>query len=144
MVKEIPLTQGKVALVDDEDYEELNKFKWYTNKLPCTYYAAKAKPNRSGTEQMHRIILNAPLHLQVDHIDGNGLNNQKSNLRLVTPRENTQNRHHKMTSKYPGVSFKKQSHRWVSQIYINNKKIHLGYYKTEIEAYNAYKEALPC
>jgi len=140
-MKEIILTQGKIALVDDEDYAWLNNFKWYANKLPCTYYAARAKPKRMGTEQMHRIILNAPSNLQVDHVDGNGLNNQRNNLRLVTPRENTQNRHYKMTSNYPGVSFKKQANKWVAQIQIKNKKIHLGYFDTEEEAHSKYMEA---
>ena len=87
---------------------------------------------------MHSVIMNAPKGIQVDHIDGNGLNNQKSNLRLVTNRQNCMNRHQITTSKYPGVTWNKRSRKWVAQAQIDGKHIHIGTFSTEKEAYEAY------
>lgn len=150
MVKEIPLTQGKVALVDDDDFEHLNQFKWYALKDKNTYYARRNISNGDGTQttiSMHREILGTiPTGLQTDHIDGNGLNNQKSNLRVVTTRENSQNRHHSKTSRFPGVNFHKGKGHvkkpWQATIGINGKKAFLGYYSTEEQAFAAYKKAV--
>jgi len=79
-MKEIQLTQGKIALVDDGDYEKLNQFKWYTIKIRSLFYAARERQNK--TILMHRIIINAPERLYTDHINGNPLDNRKINLRL--------------------------------------------------------------
>lgn len=112
-MKEIPLTQGKVALVDDEDYELVNSLKWYAHLQSGTFYAMRHTP-RTDTETrkligMHKFIIKTPDEFETDHIDGDGLNNQKSNLRVVTTRENQQNQHKEKTSKYPGVSWKKSN-----------------------------------
>jgi hypothetical protein len=95
-VKEIPLTQSKVALVDDEDYEELSKYSWCANR-DCkngNFYARRHANTPSKKEAMHRQILGlSPSNGRcVDHIDGNGLNNQRSNLRVVARSENLHNR----------------------------------------------------
>lgn len=94
-MKEIPLTQGMVAIVDDEDHLRLSKYKWYARRSINTFYARCSLRRIKGKPRpyliMHRVILNAPAGLEVDHKDGNGLNNTRANLRLVTRRQNVIN-----------------------------------------------------
>jgi len=134
-MKRIPLTQGKFALVDDEDYDWLMTWKWYANRMgsKSTHYAA----SRTGGKiiHMHRLLFLYPSNnLIVDHIDHNGLNNQKHNLRVVTQRQNLENRRNPGTSKYPGVCWDAWAKKWKSSAYYKNKGIHLGNFDTEIEA----------
>jgi len=147
-MREIPLTQGKVALVDDEDYEELSEYKWYALKVGNTFYAVRnstKQENESGypaTICMHRQILGIILSpLQVDHINGGGFDNRKSNLRITTQRQNRQNLHIKQSSIYPGVCWNKGHNKWQACIRINGKQKYLGYFSTELEAFQAYKNA---
>lgn len=95
-MKTIPLTQGKVALVDDEDYEELSRFKWCATKnRRGKFYAVRGGPRAGGgspTVQMHVVIAGTPAGMDTDHIDGDSLNNQRSNLRICTRAENLSNR----------------------------------------------------
>ena len=95
-MKEIKLTQGKVALVDDRDYEALNCFKWYvTNPIKTRSYAVRSQqisPNVREKLRMHRVILQTPHGLLTDHINGNGLDNRRENLRIVTSSQNSMNR----------------------------------------------------
>jgi hypothetical protein len=144
-MKKIPLTKGKLAIVDDEDYEYLNVNKWYCS---TTGYATRATRRDHNHKQkrimMHREIIKAPVDVQVDHIDGNRLNNTKENLRLVTRQQNQMNRRKLKTnssSKYKGVTFYSKVNLWVATIYFKNKRIHLGYYKTELDAAKAYNNA---
>jgi len=144
MSKIIPLTQGKVAIVDDEDYEYLNQFKWYARKHRNTFYAAR-NIYRNGKQtvlSMHTAVMGRKKGLEIDHINGNGLDNRRSNLRFVTHRQNLQNRHTAKTSKYPGVNWSKIAHKWRAYIEINGKQIHLGYFNNEYEAYLAYQKAV--
>lgn len=144
-MKEIQLSQGKVALVDDEDFDRIKDFHWYARKTGNTFYAAyKVKSKgKSTTFYMHRIILNAPSDIPVDHADGNGLNNQKSNIRLCSHSENMRNT--KMfknnTSGFKGVSWHKRSNKWRAVIKVNAKHKHLGLFQTDIAAANAYNDA---
>jgi hypothetical protein len=146
-MKEIPLTQGKSTLVDDGDYESLIKYKWFAQKSGTRYYAGRnvwggtRKRPKISYVFMHRCLLDTPKGMEVDHIDGNGLNNQKSNLRNVTKRENLQNRHTPKTSRFPGVSWQKSTKMWVSQIRIGKggkQTKHLGRFTNEEDAYKAY------
>jgi hypothetical protein len=139
-MKEIALSQGKFALVDDEDFEELNRYKWWVEKHRNTFYAKRDIWNGSKKVciRMHRVLLNCPETKFSDHVDGNGLNNQKANLRIATNRQNLQNRHVSASSKYPGVSWQKNEKKWQSAIYINGKSIHLGLFNNEEEAFEAY------
>jgi hypothetical protein len=144
-LKTIILTHGLVAMVDDEDYEWLDEFNWYAAKAGNTHYALKAKRNEKGnrsTTTMHKEILNTPKGMVTDHIDGNGLNNCKSNLRIVTNRQNAQNRHCIKSSKFPGVSWMKQNNKWQAIIQINGEPKHLGLFINETDAYEAYLKAL--
>ena len=143
-MKEIELTQGKVALVDDCDYEWLNKFKWCTVKKGGTYYAVRNVPkNNSRLIYMHREILgDMPDGMDIDYIDGDGLNNQKANLRVVTRRQNSQNRHIEKSSRYPGVTWHKAGRKWQAQVCIDGKMKYLGLYQTEDDAFEAYRMAV--
>jgi hypothetical protein len=147
-MKTIELSKGKKTIVDDEDFQHLNKFKWYVNqnRKDGDYYAIRDDYNdgRKIRIAIHRLIMNAPKGMLVDHINGDTLDNRKSNLRIVTPRQNHQNFHRKdYSSKYPGVHFHKYSQRWRSTIEVDGDKIHLGYFDTEKEAYkNGYLKYL--
>jgi len=137
-MKEIELTRGKVALVDDENFEYLNQWKWMARESGNNYYAVRGvrKNRKLQNIAMHRIIMNTSNELQVDHIDHNGLNNQKSNLRNCTEIQNLRNRIPYGRSKYLGVSMEKLHFR--ARISINNKRVHLGSFQNEIDAAIAY------
>ena len=142
-MKKIKLTQDKVALVDDEDYEELNRYKWIliTSKVQGTYYVK----NSAGIT-MHQYILRYPKSI-VDHKDGNGLNNQRANIRLCTSQQNSRNRRKKKgcASIYKGVSRNKTGKEWRACIFFDHRKIHIGsfdYEKNAALAYNIMAEKL--
>lgn len=143
-MKEIKLTQGKVALVDDEDFEYLNQFNWYANKDRNTWYAVRFTKKKGHGKRiaMHRVILNTPDGLTVDHKDHDGLNNQKYNLRNATYRQNQMNKTPSKTgtSKYLGVSIS-NGKQIMAQITINKEKVYLGTFKTEELAAIAYDNA---
>jgi hypothetical protein len=143
-MKEIKLTQGKVALVDDEDYEWLNQWKWVAWKHRNTYYAVTHGGKANGKYfnlSMHRIILNVPEGLEIDHIDHNGLNNQKNNIRICTRSQNAKNIiKYRGRSEYKGVTFVR--HRNIeyigSQIVSQGKRYWLGLFPNEISAAIAF------
>lgn len=139
MVKKIPLTQGKFALVDDADYEMLMEFNWCANHRGRTWYAA-CNPHSKGI-YMHRLILNTPKGMDTDHINGDGLDNRRCNLRSCSHSGNLQNqqiRDEKKTSKYKGVSFNKRTGKWVAQITVENKYVFIGRFTSELQAALAY------
>lgn len=145
----LPLTQDNVAIVDTEDYDYVNHFKWCTdNNLKPILYARRAKHmgmiNGKQVQKpilMHRDIMDAPKGTQVDHINGNGLDNRRSNLRFATNRQNQQNRHDVTSSRYPGVGWNKHANKWVSRIWFNGKRKHLGCFTDEREAAMVYERA---
>jgi hypothetical protein len=144
-MKIIKLTQGFETMVDDEDFEELIKYKWYSLVSDGRCYAIRNSPKEFGKQKhilMHKEIAKTPKGMYTDHIDGNTLNNIKSNLRIVTNRQNGQNRHENKTSRYVGVYWNTKSKKWESKIRIDGKRRILGFYKSEIEAHNAYLNAL--
>lgn len=134
-MKEIKLSKGYAALVDDEDFEYLNQWKWYVYIDRSYKYAIRRDRNTGKRIKMHRIILNAPDNMLVDHIDHNGLNNQKTNIRLCTNSQNQWNMKGRRNG-FKGVSIDK--YRFRSSIKYQGKTIHLGNFKTEIEAAIAY------
>jgi hypothetical protein len=151
-VKEIALTQGKVAIVDDEDFESLNAFKWRASKERNTFYAIRNVRKQDGrwtTERMHRVIFSRKLGRPIikgeipDHENGDGLDNRRDRLRLATNAQNLRNRHQhgeNTSSKYVGVSRCRRKKEWNAQIGVNYKHINLGYYTTELEAAIAREE----
>jgi len=145
-MKQIKLTQGKVALVDDEDYEYLNQWKWLAHKdwKSNTYYAARTvHKQKRRMILIHRVILNAPNGVQVDHINSNGLDNQKLNLRLCSRAENRRHQqlHCNNSTGYKGVHLRKRKKPYHVQIYLNNRLIYLGCYSTVEEAAQVYDKA---
>ena len=131
---EIELTQGKVALVDDADYGWLSEWKWRVKKSDNTCYA-----QTGNGVLMHRVILQAPRGMCGDHINGNGLDNRRSNLRLCTNKQNVRNQHKTFgTSEYKGVYWDKDRCKWKSQIMCDTVKINLGRYIDETDAAIAY------
>jgi hypothetical protein len=144
-LKEIPITQGKVAIVDDSDFESLNQWRWYAAKARNTFYAVR-KDSSSGRRvnvHMHRLILGAKAGQFVDHIDGNGLHNFRSNLRICNHTENLHNRgaNRDNTSGYKGVSFRRKASKFHAQIDLNGQKIYLGSFECRIEAARHYDAA---
>jgi hypothetical protein len=141
MTKQIQLTKGFVALVDDADYEWLSRQKWQASWNGGNWYAVKT--DVIGTMYMHRAIANAPSGSVVDHVDGNTLNNQRCNLRTCSQSENMQNRGKTKTntSGYKGVTWHRNRNKFLAQIKVNNKNIYLGYFKSAEDAARAYDEA---
>jgi len=143
-MKTIPLTKGYEAIVDDDDYESISRHKWYmmTNGRDYTQYACRTKKinGKKKTFWMHRVINKTPDHLVTDHINRNGLDNRKCNLRSVTHQENMVNSkmHKKSTSEYRGVSWHSIGKCWRAAISVNNKYVHLGLFKNELDAKAAY------
>jgi hypothetical protein len=146
--KLLPLSQNKFAIVDADDYDRLNKYKWCLSKTPRNNYAMRrtkgrrinGKRTKRKAIMMHRFIMNAPRHLVVDHINHNGLDNRKLNLRLCTRAENSRNRRPFSLngSRYKGVSYDKQRKLFVAAIRCNGKYYYLGRFKSEIAAAKAY------
>jgi AP2-like factor (euAP2 lineage) len=143
-MKEIKLSKkgknrGKyVALVDDEDFERVSQFNWHVQNV---YASRRIKINGVQKGQtMHQFLMN---RLWVDHKDGNGLNNQKDNLRFCTNQQNQQNqkRQKNTVSIYKGVVWNKRKKKWEAQIYISGKRKYLGLYKDEREAASKYDKA---
>jgi hypothetical protein len=150
MVREIPLTQGHVALVDDSDYEHLAAHKWHA--LVCRtanvakVYAARTVSrgdgsNRRDCELMHRVILGT--NEETDHRDRDGLNNQRANLRPATGSQNCANRSRPLStsSRFRGVFWYKCRSCWRAQIKVNQINTTLGCFKDEAAAARAYDEA---
>lgn len=158
MTIEIPLTQGQVAIVSDED-ADLAGLKWCAIFCPGysnggAYKASRNVPLANGkrtSEQMHRVILSRMLGRpllrseEVDHIHGNTLDNRRSELRLATRSQNGMNKGKTRAnaSGFKGVSWDTRTHKWRARISINRKCTTLGYFDTPEEAHEAYKKAAP-
>ncbi len=150
-MKQIPLTQGKFALVDDEYFDELIKYNWHAKAGRNTFYVSRCiylgvidGVKRGTTITMHRHLLNAPADTPIDHKDGNGLNCQRSNFRTCTRSQNAANKHGYGSSKYLGVSFEKDRKKWKAAIKISalwKSPKRLGSFLNELDAARAYNEA---
>lgn len=146
-MREIELTQNKVALVDDEDFARINQYKWYV-VCTCNYWRAVRTIKKLNGKQimqfMHRFIMNFPKGLLIDHKNHNTLDNRKSNLRICTCAENNMNKlpfKRKTTSKYKGVYWDRGRKKWRAHIRPNNKHLNLGRFINEISAAFAYDKA---
>ena len=131
--------KGKFATVDDDDYDEINKIKWFVEHHGKTFYARKDSANER-TIFMHRVINRTPFGVETDHINRNGLDNRKCNLRNCTRSENNMNTSLRKnnTSGYRGVVKHSSRNGWIAQIRLNNKYIYVGYFKSPKEASVAY------
>lgn len=143
-MKQLPLTNGGFAIVDDEDYEELSKYRWHS---AGGGYAWRMRPKKAGEKWdrrigLHRHVMNLDEDDDrvVDHIDRNPLNNQKANLRICTEAENALNRSMLSSNKsgYKGVSWAKHLGKWRAQISFNRKIYSAGVHETAEAAYEAY------
>ena len=146
MSKLIPLTKGKSAIVDDEDYEWLIQWKWQAYKIRHMWYAVRfpKKPNGKGTTiSMHREILGKKAARITDHLNRNGLDNRRENLKPCIHQANAVNTNRKgMTSRYFGVCASGfPIHSWEAQVWRNKRRVTLGTFQTECEAALAYNAA---
>jgi len=143
-MQEIELTQNKYAIIDDEDFERVNQFKWYANYSNGYWRAVrhiKKDTGKRASQLMHRFIMNTSKGMDTDHKNHNGLDNRKSNLRICTHAENMMNqlpRKRKITSEYKGVYWDRECKKWRTRIIPNNKHLHLGYFVNEITAAKMY------
>lgn len=140
------LTKGKVAQIDDQDWNKISHLKWSAQRRGRLWYAAtyvKDDDKNYHPVYLHRFILDAPSGVQVDHIDGNGLNCTRKNLRLASAVQNRRNSKRYANNKtgYKGVMFYKRDHNYRAYIKVGTRQIHLGYYPTPEQAARAYDRA---
>jgi len=142
--RRIPLTQGRYAIVDPEDYPHLAKYKWRLcrTKGKNVLYAERSITLPNGKYSrllMHRQLLHVPDGYVIDHINGSGLDNRRANLRPATVAQNAWNsKKRSPRSGYKGVWFAKDKRKWRAAIVCNRKRIHLGYFKRRTDAAKAY------
>jgi hypothetical protein len=141
MVKQIPLTQGKFALVDDEDFDYLSQWKWH---ITARKYAARSLTlnGKKSSIYMHRVLSKNDKRLHTDHINGDTFDNRKENLRICSAAENIRNaKSKKGSSHYKGVSWSKERNKWHVNITYNRKAHYIGRFEKEIDAAIAYNNA---
>ncbi|MFC1738189.1 HNH endonuclease [Planctomycetota bacterium] len=145
--RRIRLTRGKYAIVDAEDFEGLNEYKWH-----CTYhgyatriiYKETVKGKKAISIYMHRLLCPAPEGMIVDHINRNSLDNRKVNLRAATQKQNVWNRkflRRRGKSQYNGIRWDNNREKWQVRLMINGQRKSFGYYADEIEAAKVYDRA---
>lgn len=141
-VKKVVLTQKKVALISDADAEAIYQFKWHAVRIHNAWYAAASV---GGTRiYMHRFVLSPPDNAEIDHINGNGLDNRRSNLRICTHAQNLANQQpqsRKKYSRFKGVTWCKRDKIWIAQIKVAQRRYSLGRYDDEADAARAYNRA---
>lgn len=147
-MKKIPLTQGYFAEVSDDWYEYLVQWKWRlksgsNNNVLYAVTGDCVKEKGQKVVLMHRLIMNCPENMNVDHIDGDGLNNQKSNLRICNTSQNTANQKKRKntTSLFKGVCWHKRDNVWRAKLVKNNLKVLDKGFRDEVEAAKAYDNA---
>lgn len=135
---EIPLTQGKVAIVNPDDYPAPSELKWHANLIHGVWYAQHTTAGKYVIG-LHTFLTG---YREVDHLDGDGLNNRRENLRDADGRNSANTHSHRDgTSQYKGVSWHESRHKWTAQLTVCGRKQHLGYFAVETDAARAYDEA---
>lgn len=143
-MKAVILTRGRIATVDDKDFDRVNQFKWHAVKQGRTYYGARTVQLPNGQQEncfLHNFILGVK---GVDHCNGDGLENRRQNLRPATQMQNLQGHRRKVsgaTSRYRGVSWFTRDEKWAAQIKVNRRAINLGRFAVEEDAARAYDKA---
>lgn len=145
LMAQIKLTQNKVAIVDDANFEWLNQWKWQYD-LGYARRSVNMGKFENGKQHithisMHRLIMDEPENMEIDHKNGDGLDNRRSNLRICTRAQNQQNRKIHKNKEFKGVNWHKRVGRWAVAIRVNKKLIHIGYYSDRHVAAKAYDEA---
>lgn len=146
-MKKILLNKNRFTIVDNEDYEKFNEFRYYIHHESKFYYAVRMTSRKLGKRKMmklHKEIMGVTDSRIVDHISGNTLDNRKCNLRIASPAGNARNRKQvgkNNTSGYKGVTWNKSVKKWQAQIKVNYKKINLGSFNNKEDAAKAYNEA---
>ena len=146
-MKEIILTNGAIAKVNNSDFKKVNEINWTIQKRKNTNYAL-GRPHLSSPISMHRFIMNPPKGMVIDHINFDGLDNRRENLRICTQTENLNNRKNLskninkkvIKSIYEGVYWNNSKTKCQSYIYFDGKKIHLGLFGCEEDASKAYND----
>lgn len=143
-MKFIELSKGQKAIVDDEDFDWLSRWNWYAHNPMGKFYALRTIGGYKDRKAlfMHRLIIGAKKGQDVDHKNGNGLDNRKENLRIATRAQNQANKsgNKNSTSKYRGISWNSRVKKWVAQIVCRGKHYHLGYFKKELEAVDVWNK----
>ncbi len=147
--RRIPLSQGGYAIVDPDDYDRLSQYNWCMAAYNGSFYAMRTMRNagpgqKNASIRMHREILKVPEGMCVDHINHNGLDNRKANLRPATRAQNARNRQKQrgsFHSKYKGVTRYTQPKQWGAKIMVDGESKFLGCFDDEIEAAKAYDMA---
>lgn len=133
MAKKVPLGNGQFAIVDDEDFELVSRFKWHSLKIhnkPTGYAVSNVR--------MHRLIIDVPSDMYVDHINGDPLDNRRCNLRICTNAQNQQNTESRGgSSRYKGVSFNKKAGKWVGAFLFEGRCYYCGQWENEDDAARA-------
>jgi len=143
-MKKIFLNKNKHALVDDEDYGWLSKYKWTAKESGGNiFYAIRRNPENGKHLYMHKVIMGNLRGFEVDHANGDSLDNRKSNLRICSHKQNLRNQKLSSanTSGYKGVYLRKDTKKWEAGIKVNQKRIVLGSFDDILDAAKAYNNA---
>lgn len=144
-IRRVPLTQGMIALIDVTDESLIVPHSWVASRSANAYYARASQASPYPGLQMHRLILSAPDHLQVDHINGNTLDNRRCNIEIVDAAENMRRWAKRAlpnkASRFTGVYRSKKSLLWYARIHHGGKNLHIGNYRDEVAAAIAYDDA---
>ncbi len=142
---EVPLSQGKIALIDNADLSLIEGHSWCTQKTRHHWYAITYVGSGHASRRrltMHRLLMQSPKGFMIDHIDGNGLNNQRSNLRLATAAQNQSNKRIVSgASRFKGVFSEKRGRPWRAKIKVDGRQFSLGKFDHEADAARAYDRA---
>ena len=138
-MRQLLLVNGHIALVDDKDYDFVSQKRWYAGGPNKSYVVSTANSRIT----LHRYILNPPKGMVIDHIDGNGLNCTRANMRVCRHAQNLMNRGKTKNNKsgYKGVFYFKRDGNWAAQIRANGKNLHLVYFDNPIAAARSYDAA---
>jgi len=142
------MAQPKYAKVDPADYKRLREYEWIAKKGRNSFYTvrytAKNKAGNAGRIYMHKEIIKVPQQMVVDHVNHDGMDNRRANLRAATRAQNIRNRKkfcNSSGSKYKGAYENKKQKRWIARIMFEKKSIYLGCFRNEIDAAKAYDRA---